>query len=60
MSYSGFALGALLILLTGCGAASSPSASPAFTPQAQCERDGAVWHASINYCEYQSPGTITR
>jgi ABC-type glycerol-3-phosphate transport system substrate-binding protein len=48
--------------LTGCSAASSPSASPAFTPQAECERTGGWWHPDPNYafCEYQSPGLPLR
>jgi len=42
-----------LLILAGCSAMSSPSASPAFTPEGRCLRDGAYWHASMNYCEYQ-------
>jgi hypothetical protein len=55
-------LGALLIaagLLAGCSMnATSPAASPAFTPQAECERNGGWWHADMNFCEYQTPGGV--
>jgi hypothetical protein len=49
-------LGALA--LGGCASAlgTEPSASPAFSPQAECERNGGWWRASMNFCEYQSPG----
>ena len=58
MSYIGIALVALLTLFAGCAGpmSSSPSASPAFTPQAECERNGGWWHAGMESCEYQSPG----
>jgi hypothetical protein len=48
---------AVLTVLGGCArlSPSSPSASPAFTPQAQCERDGNRWHADSHYCEIQAP-----
>jgi len=46
------------LLLAGCAAAadSSPSASPAFTPRAECERNGGWWRDSMSFCEYQTPG----
>ncbi len=41
---------------SGCASArNSPAASPAFTPQTECERNGGWWHPEINYCEYQAP-----
>jgi hypothetical protein len=47
-------LGALV--LGGCSAAAtSESASPAFTAQAECERNGGWWRAEMNYCEYEAP-----
>ena len=55
------ALASLSACSTGNGGSSS--ASPAFTPQAECERDGGWWHANGNFCEYQTPvgpGTPTR
>jgi hypothetical protein len=49
-------LGALV--LAGCSsAATSGSASPAFTPQAECERTGGWWRAEMNFCEYEAPPT---
>lgn len=49
-------LGALAV--GGCASAvyDEPSASPAFTPQAECERNGGWWRSSMGFCEYQSPG----
>jgi hypothetical protein len=45
-----------VMLLAGCSTyGTSPSASPAFTPQAECERNGGWWRAEMNFCEYQSP-----
>jgi hypothetical protein len=44
------------VALGGCAMRGSPSASPAFTPQAECERNGGWWHTDMNFCEYQSPG----
>ena len=51
-------------LLAGCAAPASgpsPSASPAFkaepesafTPQAECERNGGRWFREMGYCEYE-------
>jgi hypothetical protein len=53
-------LGALTV--GGCTSAvgTEPSASPAFTPQAECERNGGWWRASMGFCEYQSPGLPIR
>jgi hypothetical protein len=53
-------LGALAV--GGCASFvdTEPSASPAFTPQAECERNGGWWRASMNFCEYQSPGLPLR
>ena len=57
MSYIGIALVALLPLVAGCAGhmSSAGSASPAFTPQAECDRNGGVWRAAHNFCEHQSP-----
>jgi hypothetical protein len=46
------------LVLAGCasGVDTSPAASPAFTPQAECERNGGWWRESMNFCEYQGPG----
>jgi hypothetical protein len=61
MIYNVVVLFALMALCAGCASAEyGPSASPAFTPQGQCEREGGVWHASMNYCEYQAPSTPHR
>jgi len=49
-------LGALL--LAGCSSAGY--ASPAFTPQAECERNGGWWRAEMGqqaFCEYEAPPT---
>jgi len=46
------------LALAGCSLSASPSASPAFTPQAECERNGGWWHTDMNFCEYQSPGPV--
>jgi hypothetical protein len=46
----------------GCSSSRSvtPAASPAATSaQAACERNGAVWRAALNFCEYQAPGSPT-
>ena len=57
-------LGVVLVagaLAAGCSMhEASPSASPAFTPQAECERNGGWWHADMSLCEYQSPGLPRR
>jgi hypothetical protein len=48
-----------MVLAGGCSTSGrSPAASPAFTPQAECERNGGWWHADKNFCEYQSPGPV--
>jgi len=43
--------------LAGCSSAatSSPSAAPAYDPQAECERNGGVWRAPLSFCEYPAP-----
>jgi hypothetical protein len=48
---------AVLTVLCGCDRASPSgvSASPAFTPQGQCEHEGNRWHADSQYCEIQAP-----
>ena len=57
---SGAALIAVM-LLAGCSTyGTSPSASPAFTPQAECERNGGWWRTEMNFCEYQSPEPLHR
>lgn len=55
--WSNAALLIALITLAGCAGAAAPAASPAFTPQAECQRNGGRWHADMGFCEYQSPGT---
>ena len=66
MSYRSMVLMvAVLGLLAGCAAPASdlsPSASPAFRPQAEpaftvqgeCERNGGLWHGGTNYCKFES------
>jgi hypothetical protein len=46
-------LGALA--LGGCVSAIDlqAPASPAFTPQAECARNGGWWRQSMNFCEYR-------
>jgi hypothetical protein len=59
-------IGAMILLggltLAGCGSTvqNYPAASPPFTPQAECERNGGWWRASMGSCEYQSPGLPVR
>ena len=31
------------------------AASPSTTAIADCERNGGVWRAALNFCEYQAP-----
>jgi hypothetical protein len=31
------------------------AASPSPTAIADCERNGGVWRAALNFCEYQAP-----
>jgi hypothetical protein len=46
-------LGLLIaLILAGCGAMSYENPSPAFTPQAECLRNGGYWRPGMNYCEY--------
>jgi hypothetical protein len=41
------------LALGGCGSAIDyPTASSAFTPQAECARNGGWWRQSMNFCEY--------
>ena len=52
---------ALVAVVTFAGCATTysgdPYASPGpWTAQAECERNGGVWRAIHNMCEYQSPG----
>ena len=47
------------LMLAGCSSAAA-SASPAFTPQAECERNGGWWRAEMNFCEYEAPPTPVR
>jgi hypothetical protein len=56
MSPSGITALLAGLVLAGCSSAiTSGSASPAFTPQAECERNGGWWRAEQNFCEYQAP-----
>lgn len=43
------------LALGGCALAigDQPAASPAFTPQAECTRNGGWWRQSMNFCEYR-------
>lgn len=45
------------VAIGGCAMAvdDHPAASPAFTPRAECERNGGWWREALNFCEYQSP-----
>ena len=64
MYYRSIVLAAALFgVLAGCAAPASgptPSASPAFRPQpepaftlqAECERNGGVWYREMGFCEY--------
>jgi hypothetical protein len=41
------------LALGGWGSAIDyPTASSAFTPQAECTRNGGWWRQSMNFCEY--------
>jgi hypothetical protein len=41
------------LALGGCGSAIDyPTASSAFTPQAECARNRGWWRQSMNFCEY--------
>jgi len=54
MKYSRIVLAAVLVLLSGCACragSDSPSASPTFAGQAQCERNRGVWRANLGLCE---------
>jgi hypothetical protein len=50
------------LALGGCATAVDgyPAASGAFTPQAECERNGGWRRPSMDFCEYQSPGLPLR
>jgi hypothetical protein len=41
----------------GCASSryDDPAASPSRTTAAECERNGGVWRAALNFCEYQAP-----
>jgi hypothetical protein len=42
------------LALGGCASAiGDQPASPAFTPQAECARNGGWWRQSMNFCEYR-------
>jgi hypothetical protein len=43
------------LALGGCASAldSQAAATPAFTPQAECARNGGWWRQSMNFCEYR-------
>jgi hypothetical protein len=57
MRYIAITFLALLPLLAGCAGVGG-SASPAFSDEAQCERNGGARRAAHNMCEYQSPGDM--
>ena len=58
----GIGVGILFVMLALAGCASvlrdQPAASPAFTPEGQCQRTGGWWHPSMGFCEYRSGGGI--
>jgi hypothetical protein len=42
------------VALGGCAAAiDGQPVSPAFTPQAECTRNGGWWRQTMNFCEYR-------
>ena len=42
------------VALGGCASAiDGQPASPAFTPQAECARNGGWWRQSMNFCDYR-------
>jgi hypothetical protein len=42
------------VALGGCASAiDGRPASPAFTPQAECARNGGWWRQSMNFCDYR-------
>jgi hypothetical protein len=43
---------ALLMMLTGCSAISSPGVGPPLTPEGECVRAGGIWQRMPNVCEY--------
>jgi hypothetical protein len=45
-----------VLALGGCASAigDQPATSPAFTPQAECARNGGWWRQSMNFCEYRA------
>jgi hypothetical protein len=44
-------------LVSGCASAdyNGSAASPSMRAAADCERNGGVWRAALNFCEYQAP-----
>ena len=44
------------LALGGCASITGgqPTASPAFSPQAECLRNGGWWRPAMNFCEYRS------
>jgi hypothetical protein len=46
-----------VMAISGCTPAShnGSSASPPTSAAAECERNGGVWRAVLNFCEYQAP-----
>jgi hypothetical protein len=46
-----------VLALGGCAWAigDQPAISPAFTPQAECMRNGGWWRQNMNFCEYRGP-----
>ncbi len=57
MKYVVSALLCVVPFLAACSTSGgpAPAASPAFTPQAQCERNGGWWHPDSGICEYPAP-----
>jgi hypothetical protein len=45
-----------VVLFAGCSTSASPATSPAFTLQAECERNHGVWRADLGgVCEGGGP-----
>jgi hypothetical protein len=53
MKYVRYVSVALLLVASLSACSIEPSASPAFAPQAECERNGGWWHTDRGVCEYQ-------
>jgi hypothetical protein len=47
----------VMVSISACTSASynGSAASPPTTAAAECERNGGVWRAVLNFCEHQAP-----